>query len=132
MSASHILLVEDNDVNAYLATFLLTRHGLAVERARDGVECLAAVRAAPPAVVLMDLQMPRMDGFEAARALLADPATRDVPLIAVSAFAMAGDRTRALAMGFADYIEKPYDPQQFVACVSGYLKPPLAPETPLP
>ena len=105
-----ILLAEDNPANVYLATFLLEQRGFTVEHARNGIECLARARAAPPDLVLMDLQMPLMDGYEAARELRADPVTAAVPLVAITAYAMPGDRAKALATGFRDYIEKPYDP----------------------
>lgn len=120
-----VLLVEDNPANVYLATFLLEQHGFLVDLARNGVECLARVRAGPPpAVVLMDLQMPIMDGYETARELLADPETARLPLVAVTAYAMAGDREKALAIGFRDYIEKPFDPLTFASRVATHLPPP--------
>lgn len=123
---ARILLVEDNDTNVHLATFLLEHHGFTVELARNGVECLARVHAGPlPDLILMDLQMPLMDGYEAARELLADPVTAPIPILAVTAYAMAGDRDKALAIGFRDYIEKPYDPLAFAARVARHL--PAAP-----
>ena len=118
---ARVLLVEDNSANVYLATFLLEQHGFLVEHAGNGIECLARVRAAPPDIILMDLQMPVMDGYETARELMADPATAGIPIIAVTAYAMAGDSAKALAMGFRDYIEKPYDPVIFAARVSSQL-----------
>ena len=116
-----LLLVEDNAANIYLATFLLEQHGFVVEHASNGIECLARVRTAPPDIVLMDLQMPVMDGYETVRELKADPATADIPVLAVTAYAMAGDRTKALAMGFRDYIEKPYDTVTFASRVESHL-----------
>lgn len=121
-----ILLVEDNSTNVQLATFLLNYHGFEVELARNGVECLARVHAGPlPDLILMDLQMPVMDGYETARELLAEPATAHIPIIAVTAYAMPGDRDKALAIGFRDYIEKPYDPLAFAPRVARHL--PAAP-----
>ena len=123
---ARILLVEDNNTNVHLATFLLEHHGFTVELARNGVECLGRVHAGPlPDLILMDLQMPLMDGYEAARELLADPVTATIPILAVTAYAMAGDRDKALAIGFRDYIEKPYDPLAFAARVARHL--PAAP-----
>jgi CheY-like chemotaxis protein len=119
-----ILLAEDNPANVYLATFLLEQQGYTIEHASNGIECLACVRAHPPSLVLMDLQMPIMDGYEAARELKADPATARIPLIAVTAFAMPGDRHKAITAGFQDYIEKPYDPETFTARVASHLRPP--------
>ena len=118
---ARLLLVEDNTANIYLATFLLEQHGFAVEHASNGIECLARVRAAPPDIILMDLQMPVMDGYEAVRELLADPVTAGIPIIAVTAYAMTGDRTKALALGFRDYIEKPYDSATFASRVASHL-----------
>lgn len=116
-----ILLVEDNPTNVYLAKFLLEREKLRVEHAANGIECLALARSSPPDLILMDLHMPVMDGYEAARELLADPATAQIPIIAVTAYAMAGDRAKALAMGFREYIEKPFDPIAFPSRVMAHL-----------
>ena len=118
---ARLLLVEDNPINVYLATFLLEQHGFTVEQAGNGIECLARVRAAPPDIILLDLQMPLMDGYETVRELMADPGTAGIPVIAVTAYAMAGDRTKALALGFRDYIEKPYDTGTFAARVESHL-----------
>jgi len=116
-----IMLVEDNSANIYLATFLLEQRGFQVELAHNGAECLGQIKEAAPALVLMDLHMPVMDGYEAARALLADPATAAIPIIAVTAYAMPGDRAKALAIGFRDYIEKPFDPTDFADRVAAHL-----------
>ena len=121
MTKPSLLLVEDNAANIYLATFLLEQNGFAVEHASNGIECLAQVRVARPDIILMDLHMPVMDGYETARELLADPVTARIPIIAVTAYAMAGDRAKALAIGFRDYIEKPYDPIAFAARVASHL-----------
>lgn len=108
-----VLLIEDNENNRYLASFILEQIGLAVLVARDGREGVARAREERPDLILMDIQMPEMDGYEAARLLLADPETRGIPIVAATSFAMPGDKARALDMGFADYIEKPFDPESF-------------------
>jgi CheY-like chemotaxis protein len=122
MKKRRVLLAEDNPANTYLARFLLEQHGLEVEHVRNGIECLARARLDPPHLVLLDLQMPLMDGFETARELRADPNTCHLPLVAASAYAMAGDRERALAAGFCDYIEKPFEPTTFASRVASHLQ----------
>lgn len=116
-SRPHVLIVEDNEANLYLARFLLERAGAEVTHAGDGRQCLEAVRAQRPDVIVMDLQMPQMDGYETARRLREDPATATIPLLASSAFAQGDMIERAMAAGFADYIAKPYDPEAFTTQV---------------
>lgn len=118
-----ILLIEDNETNRYLATYLLEAAGMQVIHAgngRDGVE--AATRERPD-LVLMDIEMPEMDGYQAAALLKRAPETRGIPLVAATAYAMAGDREKAMAMGFAEYIEKPYDPDDFIKRIVRLLPP---------
>jgi CheY-like chemotaxis protein len=120
MSAK-ILLAEDNATNRYLATFLLEKAGYAVSHARNGAEALALALTGRPDLILMDLQMPEMDGYEAARRIHAEPHLAGTPIVAVTSFAMTQDRQKALQMGFAGYIEKPIQPQTFVAEISHFL-----------
>lgn len=108
-----VLLIEDNENNRYLASFILEHAGLEVLVARNGKSGVEQARAEHPDLILMDIQMPEMDGYEAARVLLGDEATRSIPLVAATSFAMPGDREKAMNMGFADYIEKPFDPDTF-------------------
>lgn len=122
----HILLAEDNTENAYLARFLLEQAGFLVTHAKNGAECLALAVAELPDLMLVDIQLPLMDGYEVVRELKASPRTRDIPLIAASAYALAGDRVRALAAGFCDYIEKPFDPTTFASRVTAHLRRPRA------
>ena len=122
MSAS-ILLIEDNEQNRYLATFLLERHGHRVVAAPEGPSGLALARSGGFDLVLLDIQLPGMDGYAVARALRADPATHDLPIVAVTSHAMAGDRENALAAGCDGYLEKPIDPDSFVADVTAHLRP---------
>lgn len=116
-----ILLIEDNETNRYLARFLLEQAGFVVETAVNGVQGLAMARSAPYDLVLLDIQMPEMDGYETAVALRRDPASAGIPVVGVSSFVMAGDREKALRLGFAGYIEKPIDPMTFAAQIRGYL-----------
>lgn len=116
-----ILLVEDNENNRYLATYLLERAGFEIEAAADGRRGLERARAEAFDLVVLDIQMPEMDGYELAAALRADPATARVPIVGVSSFAMAGDRAKAMRLGFAGYIEKPIDPATFAEEIRGFL-----------
>ncbi|HWI56889.1 MAG TPA: response regulator, partial [Bacillota bacterium] len=118
-----ILLVEDNQANRYLAQFLLEREGWKVVLAANGEEALELARRAKPELVVMDIQMPEMDGYETAERFKSDPALADIPLVGVSSFAMPGDRAKALQTGFAGYIEKPINPETFGQEVQGFLKP---------
>jgi CheY-like chemotaxis protein len=104
-----LLYVEDNEDNIYTLTRRLTKHGFEVAVARDGEHGLALARAERPALVLMDLSLPVVDGWEATRRLKDDPATKDIPVIALSAHAMASDREKALAAGCDEYDTKPVD-----------------------
>jgi CheY-like chemotaxis protein len=115
--SARILLVEDNDQNRYLATFLLERAGFTVTHARDGRQGIERARSDPPDAILMDIQMPEMDGLEAAREILATPGLENVPIIAVTSRAMAGDRAKAFAIGMQGYIEKPISPETFASDV---------------
>jgi len=117
-----ILLVEDNDNNRYLAQFLLEREGFSVAVAANGRQALEAARLATPNLVVMDIQMPEMDGYETAERFKSDPALAGIPLVGVSSFAMVGDRTKALKVGFAGYIEKPINPDTFAQEVSRFLR----------
>lgn len=121
--SARILLVEDNATNRYLATYLLEQHGYSVSHASDGEEALVAAAADKPDVILMDIQMPKMDGYEAARRIKELEDLRNIPLIALTSYAMAGDRARAMASGFAGYIEKPIATETFAAEVERHLKP---------
>lgn len=112
-----ILLIEDNEQNRYLATFLLERHGYRVEMAVDGRSGVDAATTAPPDLILLDIQLPGMDGHAVARTLRRVPALARVPIIAVTSYAMVGDREKVLAAGCDGYIEKPIDPDTFVATI---------------
>lgn len=104
-----ILYVEDNEDNIYMLTNRLARRGYEISIARDGKEGIDKARAERPALILMDLNLPVMDGWEATRLLKADAATKNIPVIALSAHAMSGDRDRAMAAGCDDYDIKPVE-----------------------
>jgi len=112
-----VLVVEDNEVNLTLVRDLLEHHGYHVVVARDGEEGVALARAKRPAVILMDLQMPRMDGFAATREIRRDPLISATPVVALTGFAMAEDRERAVAAGCDEVICKPVKIAEVVATV---------------
>jgi two-component system cell cycle response regulator DivK len=122
MSAK-ILLVEDNEQNRYLATFLLERAGHTVRHALDGTHAIRMAGEEKPDLVLMDIQMPEMDGYEAAIKLRAVPGLEEIPLVAVTSYAMPGEREHAMQLGFVGYIEKPIETETFVAQISQFLPP---------
>ena len=104
-----ILIVEDNDMNLDMLTDRLVRRGYEVIGAMDGEAGLAKARSESPDVILMDLGLPGVDGWEVARTLKADEATRHIPILALTAHAMSGDREKALAAGCDDYDTKPIE-----------------------
>lgn len=114
-------MVEDNAVNRRLAEFLLRSQGYRVREAATAQEAFDLLRSERPDLILMDIQLPAMDGLEATRKLKENPATRDIPVIAVTSYAMQGDRERALAAGCVDYITKPLDKTSFVQLVNSYV-----------
>jgi two-component system cell cycle response regulator DivK len=120
MSAK-ILLAEDNASNRYLATYLLKNAGYTVLTAQNGSDALRLALAEHPDLVIMDIQMPEMDGYEATRRMQADPRLAGIPIVAVTSYAMTGDRAKALELGFVGYIEKPIQPQTFVAEIARFL-----------
>jgi two-component system cell cycle response regulator DivK len=109
-----VLVVEDNEKNRKLARDLLSFRGFRVAEATTATDALIAARAEPPDLVLMDVALPDMDGVEALRLLRDDPLTSDVPVVAVTAFALKGDRERLLDEGFDGYVAKPIDVRTFV------------------
>jgi two-component system, cell cycle response regulator DivK len=121
-----VLLIEDNEQNRYLATFLLEQHGWRVVAANDGPGGIAQAQALGPDLVLLDIQLPGMDGYAVARALRALPATAATPIVAVTSYAMAGDREKCLAAGCSGYIEKPINPDTFVAEIARFAPRPPA------
>jgi CheY-like chemotaxis protein len=117
-----ILLIEDNEQNRYLATFLLEKAGYAVIPASDGPLGIELAGRVLPQLVLLDIQLPSMDGYAVASALRRNPQLADIPIVAVTSYAMVGDREKALASGCTGYMEKPIDPATFVVEVERYLK----------
>jgi two-component system cell cycle response regulator DivK len=116
-----ILYVEDNEDNVYMLVRRLRRHGLEVIVAGDGAQGVEAARRERPDVVLMDLSLPVLDGWEATRRLKQAVETRAIPVIALSAHAMAGERERALEAGCDDYDTKPVDLERLLAKIRAQL-----------
>ena len=119
--AARILYVEDNDDNVYMLTRRLRRKGYDVAAAADGEQGIEMARASAPSLILMDLSLPVLDGWQAARRLKAAPETRHIPIIALSAHAMEGDRESALAAGCDDYDTKPVDFARLLAKIEALL-----------
>jgi CheY-like chemotaxis protein len=118
---SKILVIEDNADNLELVRFLLNNAGHEVLTACDGVAGLKIIREDHPHLILLDLAIPEIDGWEMAGILKRDPETKDVPLIALTAHTLPGDRRRALDAGCDGYISKPIDVAKFVETVEGFL-----------
>lgn len=125
-----VLIIEDNEQNRYLLTFLLEKHGYRVVAAPDGPSGVDAAQQRTPLIVLLDIQLPLMDGYSVARALRQLPALRDVPIVAVTSYAMPGDREKALEAGCTGYIEKPINPDTFVGEMQALLPPRAGEEAP--
>jgi two-component system cell cycle response regulator DivK len=116
-----ILYVEDNEDNVFMLRGRLKRHGFEIAVAPDGEQGLALAQSERPDLILMDLSLPVIDGWEATRQLKAAPQTRSIPVIALSAHAMAGDREQALAAGCDDYDTKPVDLERLLAKIRALL-----------
>ena len=116
-----ILLVEDNEMNRDMLSRRLIRNGYAVVVAVDGEQGVAMAVSESPDIVLMDMSLPVLDGWSATRQLRADPATRDIPVIALTAHAMAGDREKALEAGCNDYDTKPVELPRLLGKIAALL-----------
>jgi len=116
-----ILVVEDNEMNRDMLTRRLARKGFEAIAAADGREGLALAHSAKPDIILMDMSLPVMDGWEATRQIKADPETRGIPVIALTAHAMAGDRERAMDAGCDDYDTKPVEFPNLLAKIDALL-----------
>ncbi|MBF0456757.1 MAG: response regulator [Nitrospirae bacterium] len=116
-----ILVIEENDDNRLLMKAVLSYYGYDIIEAADGEEGIRAAREALPALILMDVQLPVIDGFTAVKMLKKDPATQDIKTVAVTAYAMKGDRENILDAGFDGYISKPIDTRQLPGIVKDYI-----------
>ena len=121
MAKKNILLVEDNEVNRRLAGFLLRSHGYDVREAASASAAFEMLETDRPDLIVMDIQLPGMDGLEITKKLKEQPATADIPVIAVTSYAMKGDREKALAAGCAGYVTKPIDKDTFIKEVAAHV-----------
>jgi len=121
MAEKKILLVEDNPVNRRLAVFLLRSQGYEVREATTAQEALELLEKERADLIVMDIQLPGMDGLEVTRRIKAQPATADIPVIAVTSYAMKGDREKALAAGCVGYVTKPIDKNTFIQEIAACL-----------
>jgi CheY-like chemotaxis protein len=110
-----VLLVEDNEDNRIIYSTVLRHQGYDVVEAFDGVRAIELARTLLPDIILMDISIPEIDGWEATKILRQDPATKDIPIVALTAHALADDRERAAALGFTSYLAKPVEPRTVAA-----------------
>ena len=122
MAGEKILLVEDNVMNRRLAEFLLRSQGYQVSEAATAQEAFAMLENEQPDLIVMDIQLPGMDGLEATKKIKAQPATATIPVLAVTSYAMKGDREKAAAVGCVGYITKPIDKTVFIHEISKHLR----------
>jgi len=128
---ARILYIEDNEQNFYLVSFILAARGHEVIWARDGRAGIDAALATRPDLILLDIQLPVMDGYEVARALRDNPRIGATPIVALTSYAMTGDRERTLEAGCTGYLEKPIDPAAFAGQIERFLESrPAGGETP--
>jgi two-component system, cell cycle response regulator DivK len=116
-----LLIIEDNEQNLYMMRFLLEKSGFAIIGAEDGRKGIEMALSCKPLAILLDIQLPEMDGYSVATELKKHSELENVPIIAVTSYAMVGDREQILAAGATGYIEKPINPETFVAEITQYL-----------
>jgi two-component system cell cycle response regulator DivK len=119
--SAKILIIEDNEQNMYLLTFLLNRHGHVVLQACDGRQGIELAQKENTDLVLLDIQLPQMDGYAVAREIKAIQMLAGIPIVAVTSYAMVGDREKTIAAGCSGYIEKPINPDTFIEQISEFL-----------
>lgn len=117
-----ILIIEDNEQNLYLETFILQQNGHEIIQARNGEQGIALAAQTAPDLILLDIQLPGMDGYTVAEELRKNPRIANIPIIAVTSYAMAGDRERVLEAGCTSYIEKPINPDTFHMEITQFLQ----------
>jgi len=116
-----ILIIEDNRQNMYLTAFILKSHHHDVLQAFDGLEGIECAERNLPDLIVLDIQLPGMDGYSVAAAIRRNPLTKHIPMVAVTSYAMPGDRERVLASGCSGYIEKPINPDTFMKEIAAHL-----------
>lgn len=122
MSSKSILIIEDNPINLKLVYIVLSKEGYLLKTATHAEEALMVLKTFHPRLIVMDLQLPGMDGFQLTKMLKQDPRTRDIIIVALTAYAMKGDEERALRAGCDDYLAKPVDIHFLTKTLARYLK----------
>lgn len=116
-----VLVIEDNEQNLYLVTFILEKFGYKVIQARNGQDGIDIAKEISPDLILLDIQLPFMDGYDVAQKLNKLVQIKNTPIIAVTSYAMTGDREKALTSGCSGYITKPINPETFIDSIEQYL-----------
>ena len=116
-----VLIIEDNENNMYMMRFIVNKLGHEVLEARDGASGVDLAEREQPDLILMDIQLPVLDGYAATRRIRENPALAAIPIIAVTSYAMVGDREKAIAAGCTAYVEKPIDPPSFIKVLEKYV-----------
>ena len=116
-----VVVVEDNETNMYLISFILRKSGYEVIEARTGEEAINLAIKEKPDMIIMDIQLPGIDGLEATKRIRESEADEKIPLVALTSYAMTGDREKALRAGCTGYIEKPINPETFMSEIEKYL-----------
>jgi two-component system cell cycle response regulator DivK len=116
-----ILVVEDQEDNRHILRALLTNAGFDIVEAENGEEAIASAQASRPDLILMDIQLPILDGYEATRRIKADPNLKSIPIIVVTSYALSGDEDKARRAGCDDYVAKPFSPRQLLAKIKEYV-----------
>ncbi len=120
--ATRVLIIEDNPANLELMVYLLNHYGYTTLTAMDGKEGLALIEKETPDLIICDIQLPKLNGYQIAEKLNDNPKLADIPIMAVTAYSMVGDRDKILSSGFDDYLSKPIDPENFVKQIEMFLK----------
>lgn len=116
-----ILVIEDNETNLYMMRFLLQENNYQVVEARDGVEGVKLAASEEPDLILMDIQLPLLDGYEATKQIKANEKIKHIPIIALTSYAMVGDKEKTLKAGCNGYMEKPINPETLITEIKKYL-----------
>ena len=119
--SKRILVVEDHADNRQIIRDMLAPTDYEITEAENGEEALAAIAKQRPDLILMDIQLPTMDGYEATRRIKADPTLRSIPIIAVTSYALSGEETKARSAGCDEYVPKPFSPRQLLAKIRQYM-----------
>jgi len=117
-----VLIIEDNEQNMYMLTYLLESENYEIIQAYSGTEGINAAKNNKPDIILLDIQLPEMDGYTVASKLKENEELKNIPIIAVTSYAMPGDREKAIASGAIGYIEKPINPDTFISQMKSFLE----------